>query len=227
MSLGAIYATDRELLDNFPKQETSITSLHHLDNDYFAAMASRSLSRWLRQSVLLRKPSNTIFASQIQCIRPQFYLRNAAIRSFALTSRQYKNESNNTTLDSSKARSTVQTDSSQTLPTSDIDLLKSLPPENPDQPSYALVFTCKSCTHRSAHRISKQGYHKGSVLVQCPGCKNRHLIADNLKIFGDKSITLEQILAEKGDLVKKGGLSVEGDLEMWDGKDGEEVKAIG
>lgn len=65
------------------------------------------------------------------------------------------------------------------------------------------------------------------MLVQCPGCKNRHLIADNLKIFGDKSITLEQILAEKGDLVKKGGLSVEGDLEMWDGKDGEEVKAIG
>lgn len=63
--------------------------------------------------------------------------------------------------------------------------------------------------------------------MQCPGCKNRHLIADHLKIFGDKTVTLEQILAEKGDLVKKGGVGVDGDLELWDGKDDGEVKAIG
>jgi protein import protein ZIM17 len=63
--------------------------------------------------------------------------------------------------------------------------------------------------------------------VQCPGCKNRHLIADHLKVFGDKSVTLEQILAEKGDLLKKGGLGVEGDMELWDEKTDGEVKAIG
>jgi protein import protein ZIM17 len=48
-----------------------------------------------------------------------------------------------------------------------------------------------------------------------------------LKVFGDKSITLEQILAEKGGLLKKGGLGVEGDLELWDEKSDGEVNTIG
>ena len=48
--------------------------------------------------------------------------------------------------------------------------------------AYEITFTCKPCKHRSAHRISKQGYHQGTVLITCPKCKNRHVISDHLKV---------------------------------------------
>lgn len=86
------------------------------------------------------------------------------------------------------------------------------PPER--HPAYELTFTCKPCRHRSTHRVSKQGYHKGAVLIKCPECKNWHIICDHLKIFVDKSLTLEQLMQEKGELVKRG--SLEGDVEFWD-----------
>lgn len=79
-----------------------------------------------------------------------------------------------------------------------------------------MTFTCKRCTERSSHKISKQGYHKGTILITCPGCKNRHLISDHLKIFSDQSLTLEDILREKGQLLKKGTLGADGDVEFWD-----------
>lgn len=50
------------------------------------------------------------------------------------------------------------------------------------QPAYEMSFTCKQCMHRSSHRITKQAYHYGTVLVNCPGCKSRHLIADHMKV---------------------------------------------
>jgi protein import protein ZIM17 len=54
--------------------------------------------------------------------------------------------------------------------------------ERDQVPAYELTFTCKVCSTRSSHRISKQGYHNGTVLISCPGCKNRHLISDHLKV---------------------------------------------
>ena len=48
--------------------------------------------------------------------------------------------------------------------------------------AYELTFTCRPCLTRSTHKISKQGYHKGSVLITCPNCKNRHVISDHLKV---------------------------------------------
>ncbi|KNG50530.1 dnl zinc finger domain-containing protein [Stemphylium lycopersici] len=88
--------------------------------------------------------------------------------------------------------------------------------ERDQVPSYELTFTCNACKTRSSHRLSKQGYHHGTVLIQCPGCKNRHLISDHLKVFSDKSVTIEDLMREKGNLVKKGSLSAEGDVEFWD-----------
>ncbi|OJD37216.1 dnl zinc finger domain-containing protein [Diplodia corticola] len=96
------------------------------------------------------------------------------------------------------------------------------PGEKQEVPQYQMTFTCKACTTRSSHRISKQGYHHGTVLISCPGCKNRHLISDHLKIFADQSTTLEDIMRDKGQLVKRGHLSEDGDLELWD--DGSQTK---
>ncbi|KAF2416519.1 zf-DNL-domain-containing protein, partial [Tothia fuscella] len=89
-------------------------------------------------------------------------------------------------------------------------------PPKPEAPAYDLTFTCKKCDNRSTHKVSKQGYHNGTVLITCPGCKNRHLIADHLKIFSDKRITLEDIMKEKGQVFRKGGLLPSGDVEFWD-----------
>ena len=49
--------------------------------------------------------------------------------------------------------------------------------------TYRLIFTCKPCGERSAHEISKHGYHQGAVLVSCPQCKGRHVISDHLKVY--------------------------------------------
>ncbi|KHJ35333.1 putative dnl zinc finger domain-containing protein [Erysiphe necator] len=80
---------------------------------------------------------------------------------------------------------------------------------------YELTFTCQPCGARSTHRISKQGYHHGSVLVSCPNCKNRHVISDQLKIFGDKITNIEDLLREQGHYVQKGTLSEDGAFELW------------
>ncbi|EXJ76313.1 uncharacterized protein A1O5_00821 [Cladophialophora psammophila CBS 110553] len=105
--------------------------------------------------------------------------------------------------------------------------------EEQNEPSYELSFTCKPCLYRSTHRITKHGYHRGTVLVTCPSCKARHVIADHLKIFLDKSSTLEDILRKKAaagqdftKLLKKGRLGIrpgelvgnegEEDLEFWE-----------
>ena len=64
------------------------------------------------------------------------------------------------------------------------DRPETLPKTEPREevPSYEMTFTCKACQHRSSHRMSKQGYHHGTILITCPGCKGRHLIADHLKV---------------------------------------------
>jgi len=84
------------------------------------------------------------------------------------------------------------------------------------EPAYDITFTCRKCLERSSHRITKQAYHFGTTLITCPKCKNRHLISDHLKIFSDTSVTLEDILREKGEYLKKGRLGEDGDVEFYD-----------
>lgn len=83
------------------------------------------------------------------------------------------------------------------------------------EPHYRITFTCVPCSERSTHVISKQGYHRGSVLITCPGCRNRHVMSDHLNIFGDRKMTVEDLLREKGQLVKRGTLGEDGDVEFW------------
>ena len=82
------------------------------------------------------------------------------------------------------------------------------------EPAYQITFTCKPCGNRASHRMSKHGYHKGTVLIRCPSCHNRHVISDHLNIFFDKKTTLEDILKQDGRQVTRGYL--EGDMEFWD-----------
>ncbi|KAL5334243.1 mitochondrial import protein Zim17 [Aspergillus crustosus] len=83
-----------------------------------------------------------------------------------------------------------------------------------DEPKYQITFTCKPCGERSEHYMSKHSYHRGTVLIRCPGCENRHVISDNLGIFFDESTSIEQLLEQNKEKIRHGFLA--GDLEFWD-----------
>ena len=65
-----------------------------------------------------------------------------------------------------------------------------------------MVFTCKVCDQRAVKSFSRRAYEKGVVLITCDGCKNRHVIADNLGWFGDEK-NVEEMLRKKGEQVLK------------------------
>ncbi|KAJ3100321.1 hypothetical protein HDU97_002361 [Phlyctochytrium planicorne] len=79
--------------------------------------------------------------------------------------------------------------------------------------------------------MTKQAYEKGVVIIQCDGCKNRHLIADHLGWFDSTQGamgTIEDIMERKGEGVVRlrygGGEGGQGDEvrfeEVGKGKSG-------
>lgn len=62
----------------------------------------------------------------------------------------------------------------------------------------AIVYTCKVCETRAIKQFSEHSYHKGVVLIRCPGCRNLHLIADNLGVFED-DFNIEKAMAKVGE----------------------------
>ncbi|KAI5996598.1 DNL zinc finger-domain-containing protein, partial [Pisolithus orientalis] len=55
------------------------------------------------------------------------------------------------------------------------------------EPQLLTTFTCmvERCNHHSAHLFTKRAYASGIMIIQCPNCKNRHLIVDDLGWFKD------------------------------------------
>ncbi|XP_063992913.1 DNL-type zinc finger protein-like [Diachasmimorpha longicaudata] len=68
-----------------------------------------------------------------------------------------------------------------------------------------IMFTCKKCGTRNSKIMTKLAYQKGVVIIRCDGCKNNHLIADNLGWFGSIATkrNIEKIMKDKGDTVKR------------------------
>ncbi|KAI5997624.1 zf-DNL-domain-containing protein, partial [Pisolithus orientalis] len=93
---------------------------------------------------------------------------------------------------------------------------------DPPEPWLLIAFTCtvEKCNHRSAHSFTKRAYASGVVIIQCPNCKNWHLIADNLGWFKDtmearKLKNIEDILRTHGENICKVKLdSIDGDIEF-------------
>lgn len=66
------------------------------------------------------------------------------------------------------------------------------------------TFTCGRCDYRMVKRFSKHAYTKGVVVVQCPNCEVKHLLADHLGWWNDHNVpnsakTIEDILRERGE----------------------------
>jgi mitochondrial protein import protein ZIM17 len=120
-----------------------------------------------------------------------------------------------------------------------------------------MTFTCTApiCTDpgvRSTHEFSRHAYEKGIVLVQCPGCKtrsvlalscstwqfdsdktDRHLIADHLGWFNDDDLTeggkyrtIEDIMRAKGEQVKRGNYLVDDGNTADGNNEGETVSFV-
>lgn len=67
-------------------------------------------------------------------------------------------------------------------------------------------FTCtvNECGTRISKMIRRSSYEKGTVLIQCPKCKSRHIISDHLNWYTDvdSSLTdIEKIAESKGERV--------------------------
>lgn len=73
-------------------------------------------------------------------------------------------------------------------------------------PKLGVSFTCTAddCGTRVSKMIRRSSYEKGTVLIQCPTCKVRHIISDNFGWYSDVSGNLnniEKIAKSKGENV--------------------------
>lgn len=71
-----------------------------------------------------------------------------------------------------------------------------------------IQFTCTVCGTKNNKYFSRLAYTKGTVIIQCDGCRNHHVIADNLgwiqKMEGRRNI--EEVLKDKGIKIKRGSI---------------------
>ena len=104
--------------------------------------------------------------------------------------------------------------SKQSIPKPNV-IVPSKGSQNPNLDKFLMMYTCKICSGRNAHMVSKIAYSHGMVVATCRHCKTKHLIADNErkldfpKEYGRK---IEEYLESKGERVQRLSVS-EKDLE--------------
>ncbi|CAJ1334335.1 unnamed protein product [Effrenium voratum] len=81
---------------------------------------------------------------------------------------------------------------------------------------FRILFTCKVCETRNSHMISRLAYQQGIVIATCPGCGNRHLLADKTGLL-DVGIWDVEMLAQRGENVTR--LTTDGYTQVASGLD--------
>eukprot|EP01155_Anaeramoeba_flamelloides_P006578 Anaeramoba_flamelloidesa1089836_39.p1 GENE.a1089836_39~~a1089836_39.p1 ORF type:complete len:181 (-),score=39.22 a1089836_39:124-666(-) len=156
----------------------------------------------LSQSFLKRSPYPSHFAkcltikNFVNCTRTKFMSTNAKQEnSQSLIFNYFKNPPRRNFFSTTKRN--PKPNSLQLTP-------KTIKKDQEDRKLY-ITFTCEKCDERSSHAMSHIAYTTGVVIIQCPGCDNWHLIADNLGYFEDgrKGINIEDIMREKGEEVRR------------------------
>lgn len=111
------------------------------------------------------------------------------------------------------------------MTTEELEAIKKALQEAPktNEPRLLLGYTCRVCSTRSHRTMSKHAYTNGIVIIECPGCSNRHLIADHLGWFeADQRLDardVEQMLAQRGEPVHR---CIHGVIEVTGG----EIKSV-
>ena len=149
---------------------------------------------------------------QIISARRNPYLRLllASSKNLLFLNRQNSSETfqNSNILSSSSSNttaSTTSTTSSTISPSIDFPGVSASANGLSSQPPQLMlaVYTCKVCETRSARRITKAAYERGSVLLCCPGCKKLHVLSDHLGYFDDATVDAAKILEERGEIVRR------------------------
>lgn len=90
-----------------------------------------------------------------------------------------------------------------------IETTEDTPPDNSKQIGKVekakrklIEFTCKKCQTRNKKTMSTLAYETGIVIIRCDGCKNNHLIADNLGWFTAEYRNIEKFMKLNGETVK-------------------------
>lgn len=208
--LGTMYLRDAFSASPPSSPQTSINrhspTFYGFKSTTFIMRSSMILSQGLRASKALSRTSRPF--SQLIFQSPRLST-NLHLSRPPRISALYASIRNNSSAFNSRPLTDIQSD-----PASDAEKEEQNRIRREQEPAYQITFTCKPCGNRSSHRMSKHGYHRGTVLIRCPSCENRHVISDHLGIFLDQKSTLEDILQKEGKALTKGYL--EGDVEFWE-----------